>query len=229
MTKTIYSHTSKELLILADEIQHLISRLDTLTVVRHGQTDWNKIGKFNSLTDIELSSEGIFLCRTSEKYYRECINNQNVIISSPLTRCIQTTEILFPRIDVSTDENIREMDFGGFEGLSPRDIKESNHINDLEAWRSSETDDPILEVETVFSVLKRIKKFFGVNDFTDQSVLLVTHGVFSRILISAAIGLNPLLYRSLRLDNCKCAQIKNENNHPRLILLNSFPASGNDE
>jgi len=226
MTKTTYTHASKALLSLAGETRHSVSKLNTLTIVRHGQTDWNKVGKFNSCTNLELSSEGISLCHSLAQRYQGLLDTQTTIVSSPLTRCIQTAEALFPGVDLSTDPNIREMDFGGFEGLSPKELRENGHSKELEAWRSSEVDDPVLEVETVHNVLERAKCFFDTNNFADQSVLLVTHGVFSRILISASMGLNPLLYRSLRLDNCKCAQVQNEDDQPRLILLNSLPSSG---
>lgn len=225
VTKNI-SDSSTSLITLAEELKKIISELNCLTIVRHGQTDWNKVGKFNSRTDIEISDEGRTLCQSFAPFYRELLAEQAVVVSSPLTRCIQTAGILFPETVAIKDPALVEMDFGDFEGLSPDDLQSSDQSQDLAAWRSFENDSPVREVETVTSVLGRAVRFFNSRNFDNRPVILVTHGVFSRILVSAAIGLDSLKYRTLRLDNCKCVQLHSEDGFPRLILLNSLPNSG---
>lgn len=62
-----------------------------IIVTRHGQTDWNVLGKLQGKTDIELNDRG----RQQAKETSELIKNENIdiIIISPLKRAKETNEI----------------------------------------------------------------------------------------------------------------------------------------
>ncbi len=62
-----------------------------ITLVRHGETGWNALGKFQGCSDIELSNDGI----QQAKYLSEKFDNKfDFIYASPLKRARKTAEII---------------------------------------------------------------------------------------------------------------------------------------
>ena len=91
-----------------------------LSIIRHGRTDANADGRYIGITDIPLSEEGKQELR--EKYEDNDYPHVQKVYSSPLIRCTQTAEIMFPDRHLSAIFNLREMDFGDFEGKYVKDL-----------------------------------------------------------------------------------------------------------
>ena len=87
-----------------------------LWLIRHGKTEGNKLARYIGTTDEPLCQEGIdFLGKMD---YPKV---QNIYIS-PLKRCVQTAEILFPGAEQVVCEQMRECDFGLFEGKNYQEL-----------------------------------------------------------------------------------------------------------
>ena len=63
----------------------------TVLLIRHGETEWNTLGKFQGCTDIALSKEGI---KQAELLKNRLKGNFDYIYSSPLSRAFETANIL---------------------------------------------------------------------------------------------------------------------------------------
>ncbi|MDE5582727.1 MAG: histidine phosphatase family protein [Ruminococcus sp.] len=87
--------------------------------IRHGKTLGNIQKKYIGKTDEELCEEGI-KCLKNMKY-PPC----DVIFSSPLKRCLQTAEIIYPHKKIIVSENFRECDFGDFEGKNYAELSKN--------------------------------------------------------------------------------------------------------
>lgn len=85
-----------------------------ISVIRHGMTAANENGIYIGRTDYPLSNKGAaeLAGKTDEFVYP----NVARVYSSPLRRCMETADILFPGVPVQTVDNLIEMDFGKFEG-----------------------------------------------------------------------------------------------------------------
>ena len=83
-----------------------------LYIIRHGETQWNKVKRLQGQTDIPLAEEGIRLARETGEGMKEL--PIDLVISSPLTRAVQTAQLLTEGRDVPilTDERIIEISFG---------------------------------------------------------------------------------------------------------------------
>ena len=81
-----------------------------ISVIRHGMTAANENGIYIGLTDYPLSNKGAaeLAGKTDEFVYP----NVARVYSSPLRRCMETADILFPDVPVQTVDNLIEMDFG---------------------------------------------------------------------------------------------------------------------
>lgn len=101
-----------------------------LVLIRHGATEGNKEHRYIGRTDEPLSSEA------KEKLSAEtnCYPRIDRLFTSPMKRCIETAEIIYPDQKPVVVEPLREMDFGNFEG---KNYKELNGNPDYQAWIDS--------------------------------------------------------------------------------------------
>mgnify|MGYP005782903757 FL=1 len=100
-----------------------------ILITRHGQTDWNVLGKIQGQTDIELNDNG----RQQAKETGELIKNENIdiIITSPLKRAKETAKIINENFNVTIieDNRLMERNFGKSEGLTKDDRRKLKEIN----------------------------------------------------------------------------------------------------
>ena len=89
-----------------------------LILIRHGETLWNKEGRIQGTSDIELSDVGIEQARLLALSLKD--HPIETIHTSPLKRALQTAEIIneFHRKKIQTYQDLMEMDQGDFEGFS---------------------------------------------------------------------------------------------------------------
>lgn len=86
----------------------------TLIMIRHGAAKSNREGRYLGKTDEPLSEEGVKeLLRYKELQYYPRVDR---LFVSPMERCVQTAEILYPDRKPIYIEEWREIDFGAFEG-----------------------------------------------------------------------------------------------------------------
>lgn len=90
-------------------------------LLRHGATQANQDGRYIGRTDLPLSPEGLAqLLKLRESYdYPGAVR----FFTSPLTRCRQTLQVLYPQCEPTVVEGLAECDFGDWENKSLRDLK----------------------------------------------------------------------------------------------------------
>ncbi|MCD8343290.1 MAG: histidine phosphatase family protein [Oscillospiraceae bacterium] len=93
------------------------NKLQTVLLLRHGETQGNRERRYNGATDEPLCPEGIAALRAREPLEAEAL------YVSPMLRCRQTAELMFPALRPSVASGLREMDFGAFEGKNHAELK----------------------------------------------------------------------------------------------------------
>ncbi len=91
-------------------------------LIRHGMTDANLQGRYiGCKTDLPLNPEGVDELRL----LRENMDYPAVerVYSSPMLRCRQTAGVLYPGMTPCAVENLREYDFGDFEGKTANELE----------------------------------------------------------------------------------------------------------
>lgn len=98
--------------------------MTTICIVRHGETDWNKMGKLQGQTDTPLNAAGIQQAKECGQFLK---NEQwDLIISSSLQRAKRTAEIINEQIGsplIVMDE-FKERYFGDAEGMTKEERKQ---------------------------------------------------------------------------------------------------------
>ncbi len=119
-------------------------------LIRHGTTDANILGQYiGCKTDTPLSPEGL----NELRLLKENMDYPEIdsLYSSPLLRCRQTAAVLFPENSVTVVENLKEYDFGDFEGKTATELENNA---DFLAWVSGKATPPNGEDNTDF--IKRL-------------------------------------------------------------------------
>lgn len=110
-----------------------------LHFIRHGLTQANQRGAYaGRRTDVELAPEGIReLLELKETYEYPKVD---LVVCSPLTRCIQTAGVLYPQAELQVVPAMAEIDFGEFDGLT---LEELQDREDYRRWlKNSLTEAP---------------------------------------------------------------------------------------
>lgn len=84
--------------------------------IRHGKTAGNLEKRYIGVTDEPLCKEGISELKSIS--YPDC----HIVISSPMKRCLQTAEIIYPNKKIIIRNDLKECDFGDFEGRNYLDL-----------------------------------------------------------------------------------------------------------
>ena len=150
-----------------------------IIVTRHGQTDWNVLGKLQGHLDIELNDMG----RKQAKEMGKLIKNENIdlIITSPLKRTKKTAEIINTnfQVNIVEDNRLIERDYGIMEGLTKNEIKKAKEVHPEinEIWNYNKNIN-INNIETMKHFCNRIYQFLDemLMKYQNKNILIVTHG-----------------------------------------------------
>ena len=91
-----------------------------LILIRHGMTEGNREKRYIGTTDESLCEEGrrVLEKRKAAGEYPEA----DVVFASPMRRCLETAELLYPGQEPVVIKDFRECDFGLFEGKNYREL-----------------------------------------------------------------------------------------------------------
>lgn len=126
-----------------------------LVLIRHGVTKANREHRYLGTTDEPLCGEGI---RQLTEYQKLRLYPEiNCLFASPMRRCLQTAEILFPELSPVVIPEWKEIDFGIFEGKHHLELQEEKRY---QAWLDSQGTLPFPEGESREEFLFRCDKGF---------------------------------------------------------------------
>lgn len=98
--------------------------MKTLYIIRHGETEWNKIGRYQGITNVPLNENGIAQAKACGNALKDVHFDR--ILSSDLSRALVTAETIRGnrQLEIKTDERLREINFGDWEKLLFTEIEE---------------------------------------------------------------------------------------------------------
>lgn len=191
----------------------------SILLIRHGETKWNALGKFQGSKDINLSEEGILQAKFLKKRLQ---NNFDCIYCSPLKRALNTAEILSndTNLDPIIYQDLREIDFGEWEGLTVQEIKD-NYPKIFEEWMSDDTTGPLCGgdqslKEASIRAKNAILKIALKNK--DKNTIVVAHGGIIKATLIGLFNWNMTMYHRMRLGNTSISKLCFDDNMLPLIL-----------
>lgn len=181
-----------------------------ITLVRHGITEWNKSFRYQGVTDIPLSAEGEEQARRAAM--RLTCESVDRVISSPLRRSMKTASIIAEAIGVNSVDawdELREVDFGEWEGLTVPQIKEKFGEDLFERWRSSQVDVTATNGEDADVVYRRAEACATrILALKEKHIVVVGHGALFRMLLLPLIKIpRTNVFWKMKMDNCSLSGI----------------------
>lgn len=169
-------------------------------LLRHGQTPLSVEKRFAGIGDIPLTETGLEQARAAGQALRG--RGIDVIVASPLKRTRQTAQEVAAAIGVPvrTEDDLREMDFGDWEGYTFAEVRE-RWPDELDAWLA-DTSVPPPHGESFEATTRRVRTARDklLVRFRKQKVLVVSHVTPIKTLVCLAIGAPPPALYRLHLD-----------------------------
>lgn len=151
-----------------------------LIFIRHGSTQGNLHHRYIGRTDEPLCPDGILTLKY--KIYPAC----DKLLVSPLKRCLQTAEILYPESTMQIVPDFRECDFGDFEG---KNYQELHQNPDYQKWIASGGMMPFPNGEAPQAFRKRcVTAFLNTLPKSGRIAYIVHGGTIMSILSEFAGG-----------------------------------------
>ena len=143
-----------------------------VTFVRHGQTEWNRLGKQQGLADIPLDQTGIEQARKTAQLLKD--EAFDCVYCSPLKRAQQTAQIICEgrNIPIILEQRLIERDMGEFEGMTWHQFDTRafwDYTADLH-YRKAEN---IRDFDTAAVAVRCTDYYFGFDCYYPYNTLLI--------------------------------------------------------
>ena len=164
-----------------------------LYIVRHGETDWNRIHRVQGRTDIPLNDYGRRLARETAEGMKEV--RIDLGYTSPLLRAKETAQIILADrgVPLYEDSRIEELSFGSYEGMRTAGRQRNRGVKRLTVFFTDTANYvPPQDAESIPQLYERTGKFLAEicerEDLKDRSILVSTHGAAMTALLNRIRG-----------------------------------------
>jgi broad specificity phosphatase PhoE len=195
-------------------------------LVRHGDTQASKDGRFTGATDIPLSKEGRI--HASELAVRLGRYPLDAIYASSMQRARETATFTarVHGMEVTSVSELREMDHGVWDGKNREEILHQYGQAQVDEYDRDPFHFRPENGESGEDVLKRAAPALSrlVKKHDGQSILVVAHKTTNRLLICKFLGLDPQQYRDKLAQRPACLNVLlfPSENEAQLLLLNDI-------
>jgi probable phosphoglycerate mutase len=165
-----------------------------LLLVRHGETDWNREGRFQGQIDIPLNANGLAQAEAARRLLADVPIQR--AWSSVMARPRRTAEVILeshPEIELAVSEGLVEIGHGLWEGRLEREIA-ADWPELLADWKVAPHTVQMPEGETIHNVWGRaLSSWEGIARSLEdgQTGLVVAHDAVNKTILCALLGLSP--------------------------------------
>ena len=187
----------------------------TLTLIRHGDTEWSLTGRHTGWTDIPLVDSGR---RQAELLGARLAGGSfSLVLSSPLSRAFETCGLAGLGDAVVVDPDLREWNYGNLEGLTSDEIRGA-----MPGWTI--WSGPVPGGETSDEVGQRADRVITSALSAAGDVAIFAHGHLLRVLAARWLGLPPDHGALFELGTATVSQLGWERERRVIELWNEPPA-----
>lgn len=184
-----------------------------IVLIRHGQTEWSANGRHTSHTDLPLTAEGerqaaALAPRLAGRAFA-------AVYCSPMRRAQQTAKLAGVEI-TSIDDDLREWEYGAYEGITTEEIRQDHP--GWTVWRDGcpGGETPGQVGARADRVLDRVRTLLPTGD-----VALIGHGHQLRVVTARWLGLPPSAGELFRLETGTLSVLGYERDTPVLLRWNA--------
>ena len=172
--------------------------MKNILLIRHGQSEWNKLNLFTGFKNIELSEQGIEEANKAGQNFKNLDIKFNIVFTSELKRAQETAKIILQNLDqwnflnnegkIISNINLNERDYGDLTGLNKKETAEKFGEEQVHKWRRGYSDQPP-NGESLEDVVGRVTKYFeevikpAIQSDENDNILIAAHGNSLRALL----------------------------------------------
>lgn len=193
--------------------------------LRHGETALTPQRRFSGIGSGNpgLSRVGVEQARQAAGSPLLRRSEFTEVVCSPLKRCVETAEAVAAHLGLGlrVEENLREADFGMWEGMTYAEVEE-RYPRDLAAWKRSPDVAPTGSTETFTDVLGRAETIADAirSKYSGASIIAVTHVSPVKALVAQALGAPPMALFAMELHPAAFSRISYSGSGASLRLFN---------
>ena len=192
-----------------------------LFLVRHAESEWNPVGRYQGLLDPELSERGRIQAKLlASAFEKEKID---VIYSSPLKRTYQTAVEIASKhnLEVIKEKRIIEIDHGVWSGMLVDEVKEK-YPEDFRRWLEEPHKVKFEGGESLEEVHERVREFlkFVKENHQNQTVVAVSHTVPIRAMLCALLDIDLSKFWAFGCDNASYTLVHMQEERNVIVKLN---------
>ena len=172
--------------------------MKNILLIRHGQSEWNKLNLFTGFKNIELSEQGIDEANKAGQNFKNLNIKFDIVFTSELKRAQETAKIILKNLNqwdhlyekgkIKTDINLNERDYGDLTGLNKKETADKFGEEQVHKWRRGYSDQPP-NGESLEDVVRRVKIYFeesinpAIQSADNNNILIAAHGNSLRALL----------------------------------------------
>jgi probable phosphoglycerate mutase len=183
-----------------------------LYVIRHGATEWSLDGRHTGRTDLPLLPQGEDEARATGALLAG--HPFALVLTSPLQRARRTCELAGLGGQAVVDDDLRELDYGDYEGVTTATIRET--VPGWTVWNG-----PCPDGETLDQAAVRVDRVIARARAADGDVAVFAHGHILRILTARWCDLDPVGGRRFVLHTATLSRLGWEHGEPGVVLWNA--------
>ncbi len=194
-----------------------------LVLARHGETDWNKLGRFQGQNDIGLNSLGMAQARNTAR--AAAAYKHPAVYSSPLRRTMQVAEEI-SRISgkpVVGVPGFQELDLGDLDGVTGEEMR-SGWPGVLSAWRDDPAGMSMPNGESLGELQERAWTALVELENShpqEEALVIVSHNFAIRALVCKVLGVPLTNFHRMSLSLGSISVIESTQQEHRLTCFNS--------
>jgi len=172
--------------------------MKNILLIRHGQSEWNKLNLFTGFKNVDLSEQGVEEAIKASENFKELGIKFDLVYTSVLSRAQKTSEIILKELGQQEDlkkkskiiEHIalNERDYGDLTGLDKKETADKYGDEQVHKWRRGYSDRPP-GGESLEDVVSRVKSYYDseilpqIHSELNSNILIAAHGNSLRALL----------------------------------------------
>ncbi len=197
-----------------------VTHLGLIHIVRHGETAYNRQGRFQGQLDVPLSAEG--LAQADRLAKRLGSHRIHTVFSSDLMRARLTAVRIADATGANliVDSRLRELDVSKWSGLTLNEVREQ-FPQELADWKRKPLDVSPHGGETILDMAERIRAFIAEHSWEGNDMYaVVTHGHAIKVFLCLMLGIDLSFKDRFWADNASLTTLRVNDGTAHLILLN---------
>ena len=172
--------------------------MKNILLIRHGQSEWNKLNLFTGFKNVELTEQGVHEAKKASENFKELGVKFDLVYTSLLSRAQKTAKIILEGLDqfedltnnhkIIEDSALNERDYGDLTGLDKKETADKYGEEQVYKWRRGYSDRPPAG-ESLEDVVLRVRNYFEleilpqIHSSSNSNILIAAHGNSLRALL----------------------------------------------